>query len=182
MATQRTRKVTLRKGRKQIEIALGKGHVWEIHDGGSMGHPLYNAREELALFDKLLRARRREGYRLIDDTGLVTKAGPKKPAGMNARTWRWVQDADQILQMFRDDDYDNHKDIILDARSTLKSPPAGQAARVEKLEKMLATATRELRELAAADPAVADYAKGLIEPLRKKTVARERRRPGRSAV
>ncbi len=171
MATKQTRKLQLRKGRNSLVLELGQGHVWEISDGGSTGYPLYDAKEEVALFEKLLRSWRTQGYAVITDTGLVTKAGPKKPKGMDARTWTWVKDADQILRMWRDDDYDNHKDAIMDARSMLKGAPKDQSARVSKLEKMLARATKELAELAREDPAIAEYAKGLLPkaPARRAT-------------
>jgi hypothetical protein len=164
MAVKQTRKLVLRKGRKSLELELGQGHVWEIFDGGSNGYPLYDAKEEIAQFDSLLKAWQAKGYAVVTDTGLIVKAGPKKPPGMDAATWRWIKEADPILGMWRDDDYDNHKDAILDARSMLEKSPKDQPARVQRLERMLAKAMKELAQLAKEEPAIAEYAEGLLLP------------------
>jgi len=163
MPSKQTRQTVLRKGRKTAILELKDEYVFEMDIGsGSIGHPAESPEKERTLFDSLLRAWRRKGYKVIEDTGLVVKAGPKKPSGMDARTWRWVQHADEILEMWKTDDYDNHKDAILDARSMLEKPPKAQSARVQKLENMLGRATKELARLAARDPKIAAYAKGLL--------------------
>jgi hypothetical protein len=176
MAFKQKRKVVLQRGRKRLTLELGQGHVWEIHDDGSTGHPLYDEKEERALFDRLLTQWHGKGYRVVSDTGLVKKAAPKKPAEMPARTWRWINDVDQVLHMWRDGDYDNEKDIILDARDLLTRPPPDEKARIARLEKVLATAESQLRRSALRDPSIAEYAKGLVN------LDSSKKKPGKRAA
>lgn len=146
-------------------LELRDEYVFEIELGsGSIGHPADSPKDEVALFDKLLRAWRRKGYTVKEDTGLVVKAGPKKPNGMDARTRRWIEHTNDTLEIWKNNDYDNHKDAILDARSLLEEAPKGQPARVKKLKKMLERATKELVRLAARDPEIAEYAKDFLPP------------------
>ncbi len=167
------RKTLLVKNRRTVELEMGQGHVWRSDKSGTVGYPLHDSAEEVKLFDRLLRQLKKEGFTVKEDTGLVTKAVPKKPATMSAAEWRWANEADEILKMWAGDEYDNHKDAILDARGMLKGPLAArptQAARAKRLEKMLAKVTRELTKMATADAAIAEYAKGLISLMtRRKT-------------
>ena len=166
MAQKQKRQVLLKKGRRAVTLKLGSGHVWEM-DNGTVGYPLYDPKKEIALFTRLLRAWQKKGFRVVEDTGVVKEAGPKKPPTMSASTWRWVQSADQILTMWTEDDYDNYKDAIQDADSMLAKAPADQGARAKKLAAMLAKVTRELAQLAKKDPSVREEARELLEPLKK---------------
>ena len=112
---------------------------------------------------------------------------PKKPTDMDAKTWRWVGEADQILQMWRDDEYDNLKDAIEDARSMLLKPPAGQNARTKKLESMLAKAQRQLLRLTVDEPSMAEYANGLLGaprrvPKKRATTSKKRSSSTRKTI
>lgn len=170
MARYQKRLVRLRKGRQTVNVEIEHGHVYvyERTDSGMVGHSLYDPKEEIALLEKLVRQHRAQGFVVIADTGLVGKTTkPKKPAAMDAKTWRWAQDADEMLATWRDDDYDNLKDAILDARAMIAKAPSSQAARLTRLERMHAKATKELAALAAEDPAMADYARGLLAPPKK---------------
>jgi hypothetical protein len=163
MPVRQSRKVVLRSGRKSTTLELGEGHVWETDASGSIGHPVHDPKQERALLEKLVRGWVKQGYRIAEDTGLVTSGAPRRPAGTSARTRGWIEEADECLAMWKDDDYDNYKDAILDARSLLRRPPEDQAKRTARLEKMLARAESELKRLAARDPEIADYARGLVE-------------------
>jgi hypothetical protein len=146
-----------------MTLEIEHGHVTESGPGSSaVGYPLFEEKEEVALLERLLHRAKARGFRVVADTGLIgKKTAPKKKVG-DARSRRWTRDADEILQMWRADEYDNYKDAILDVRSMLAKPPKDQEARVSRLEKMLAKATRELAKLAAKDPGIAAYARGLI--------------------
>jgi hypothetical protein len=158
MAKYQKRRVLLRKGEQSRELSLEHGHVFDTNERGSyIGYPLYDEKNELAKFDELLTRHQNDGFRIVEDTGLSAAKihAPKKPDGMDNRTWKWVQEADEILHQWADDDYDNHKDAILDCRDMLGKIPGGLETRAEKLKKMLTKAVKELRELAEEDPAVA---------------------------
>lgn len=65
--------------------------------------------------------------------------------------------------MWRDDEYDNLKDAILDARSLVARARKRKLAKLAaRLDKMHAAAVRQLRQLVKQDSSYASYAKGLI--------------------
>jgi hypothetical protein len=73
--------------------------------------------------------------------------------------------ADEVIEMWDNDEYDNHKDAIEDARDLLAEMPKSLAGAYKtRLEAVLAAATQELAEMAAEDPDIADYATGLVAP------------------
>src|SRR5262245_26282899 len=108
MARYQTRKVVLKKRRRTIQLENGSGHVWQSGPDGTVGTALYDAKEEQKLFAKLLKTHVAAGYKVVSDSGLSAEVKAKKPAGMPAKTWTWVQDTNQVLEMWRDDEYDNY--------------------------------------------------------------------------
>jgi hypothetical protein len=189
MPKYQTRKVQLRKGDQKAEIENGEGHVWNRQPGGgTIGFPLYDAKQEQKIFEQILEMYRADGFEVVADTGLSAEVKAKRPAGMTAKTWTWVQHTDQALGMWRDGNYDNHKDAIFDARDLLAGAPSDQATRVSRLNGMLTKATNELRSEALRYPEIAEYARGIIDlqaprkkpaakkPAAKKTAASRTRR------
>jgi hypothetical protein len=81
---------------------------------------------------------------------------------MTPRGFRLKTQADDALAMWRRREYDNLKDAILDARDLLKRARADLPPYVPKLEQMLLAASSQLERLAAKDPDMATYAKGIL--------------------
>jgi hypothetical protein len=103
MAKYQKRRVLLRKGEQSRELSLEHGHVFDTNERGSyIGYPLYDEKNELAKFDELLTRHQNDGFRIVEDTGLSAAKihAPKKPDGMDNRTWKWVQEADEILHQW----------------------------------------------------------------------------------
>ena len=84
------------------------------------------------------------------------------------------QPVDEVLAMWSEDDYDNLKDAILDARSALKEAPPAEKARITRLERMLTAATKHLADLVAEDPTFAAYARGLLPATAKKKAVKKK--------
>lgn len=175
MAKYQKRNAVLQHGKRTLELKINHGHVYEIENGMYAGHPLYDAKQETELFGRLLRSYVKKGWKLVSDTGLTAAVVPKKPAGVTASAWKWMQSTDEVLAMWKNDEYDNYKDAVEDARDLIKRAPSLQAARVAKLEKMLARVIREWRADAADDPALAAYARGILPAKRpaKKTTTKK---------
>jgi hypothetical protein len=184
MAMKQKRTALLRQGRKSVTLKLGEGHVWEKDAHDTLGHPLYDARKEQQLFERLLKKYRAKGFNVVEDSGLVEEAGPKKPRGMSERTRRWVQDADQILEMWGDDNYDNYdnyKDAVSDALDV--APSTGGAKTTREAPGDDAPEAREGDPSAhRKEPESADQLSELLSPPTKKGQRKPSRHRGGEAA
>lgn len=90
-------------------------------------------------------------------------------AGVNPKLFQFKEEADEVLSMWKKDEYDNTKDAILDARGLLADARRLRLSDyTKKLTKMLNQATSELRAVVKEDPSMASYAKGLLPKTRLK--------------
>jgi hypothetical protein len=183
MASRQKRVVELRRGKKSVVIDNTDGHVWMSIGDGTTGFPLHDAKKEAAMVEELLREWQGHGYVVVKDTGAgapkakkppMAKEPPKAKKSARGKDARWVEEADEVLAMWSEDDYDNLKDAILDARSALKEAPPAEKARITRLERMLTAATKHLADLVAEDPTFAAYARGLLPATAKKKTAKKK--------
>ena len=189
MASRQKRVVELRRGKKSVVIDNTDGHVWMSIGDGTTGFPLHDAKKEAAMVEELLREWQGHGYVVVKDTGAgapkakehpmalktpKAKETPKAKKSARGKDARWVEEADEVLAMWSEDDYDNLKDAILDARSALKEAPPAEKARITRLERMLTAATKHLADLVAEDPTFAAYARGLLPKAAKKKAVKKK--------
>src|SRR5689334_20415651 len=130
MARYQQRTIHLTNKRQKLELKIWHGHVYRKPGrvGSMEATVLYDEQKEQRQLDELLADALANGFKVVSDTGLVGAKSAKKPSGMAAKTWRWIRQADEAVRMWRDDEYDNHKDAILDVRSLLAKPPHDQSA------------------------------------------------------
>lgn len=189
MASRQKRVVELRRGKKSVVIDNTDGHVWMSIGDGTTGFPLHDAKKEAAMVEELLREWQGHGYVVVKDTGAgapkakehpmalktpKAKETPKAKKSARGKDARWVEEADEVLAMWSEDDYDNLKDAILDARSALKEAPPAEKARITRLERMLTAATKHLADLVAEDPTFTAYARGLLPATVKKKTPKKK--------
>lgn len=88
---------------------------------------------------------------------------------MNPKIFRFKEEADEVLLMWKNKEYDNMKDAIFDTRNLLAD--ARRLRRpdyAKKLKAILNQATLELRNLVKKDAPTASYARGLLPTRSKK--------------
>jgi hypothetical protein len=92
----------------------------------------------------------------------ATKRAAAKKRGLSVALMRLEESAKEVLREWREGEYDNLKDAILDAREMLAKTKKPFPVLAAKLEKMHELARKRLAKLAKEDPAMARYAKGLV--------------------
>jgi hypothetical protein len=82
--------------------------------------------------------------------------------GLDTRTYRLREDARRIVQWWRDGDYDNLKDVILEARDILPKLAKPLPREMTAVQHVLEAARKELMDLIREDPTMAEGDKDLL--------------------
>ncbi len=90
-----------------------------------------------------------------------------KRRGLSVTHARLEDAAKEALKQWRDGEYDNHKDAILESRDLLRKTAGIFPKLAARLQNMHDSAIKSLSRLAAEDPEVARYAKGLLTKARR---------------
>lgn len=75
-----------------------------------------------------------------------------------------IEEARECLEMWREGDYDNFKDAIMEFRDLLDELPESEATLRKEVRLVLIEATTDAQEMVDEDPSMADYMEGLIDP------------------
>ncbi len=157
----------LNKGKKELCLELW-AHVCRlrIQDEKGKWHEMREAknkpgRQKIKLkLEKLLEKYRRLGYKVAfvrEDED----AEPKTPKKLTP-SQKFKEEADEVVQMWRDDEYDNYKDALLDVRSLLAEIPKELPDYQNKLTRLRQQILKQARKDAQEDPVIKEYLKGLI--------------------
>jgi ribulose bisphosphate carboxylase small subunit len=91
----------------------------------------------------------------------VTTIGDK-PKKKLSKAERFKLEADEVISMWKKDEYDNYKDALTDVRDLLKAVPKELPNYKIKLTKLQQQVIKEAKSLAKKDKKVEKYLKGIL--------------------
>lgn len=184
--------VRLQQGKAIIRIERKGDEVTVLDEAKPPWAPLNvtygpNAAETDALFLHYVKVYQKQGYREMPREDEIRQSPGKKTKRpglvktLAGGSERFKAEADEVLQMWREDEYDNTKDALQDVRSLLRRVPRNLIKYQERLERIEKQAMRELVQLAKKDPGMATYVQNLLskaktKPINKRKASRALRR------
>jgi hypothetical protein len=86
----------------------------------------------------------------------------KKITGPKADLERFKAELKESMDMWKNDEYDNIKDALLDAKGLRKEANRLKTTLAEKARKHLLAVTKEAKKMMEADPEIKKYLKGIV--------------------